>query len=100
MPINEFLDEPDDGPPNAQNDMVDASSVVSPETTKTRFDPTALVLASEQQLAAIRNELRKEIKPKSFVERIYVDDLAYIIWDVWQLRRIKTVSSAMRYSQP
>jgi hypothetical protein len=95
MPTNEFLDEPNDDTPNAQNDMVDGSSVVSPVTSKTRFDPTALAQASEQQLEAIRNELRKEIKPKSFVERIYVDDLAYVIWDIRLLRRIK--NSLIRY---
>jgi hypothetical protein len=95
MPVNQLLDEPNDGSSDAQNDAADPSSVIGPETTKPRFDPTALAAASEQQLSMIRNQLRKEIKPKGFIENIYVDDLAYIIWDTRQLREIK--SSLIRY---
>jgi hypothetical protein len=46
-------------------------------------------------MSVIRNELRKEIKPRSFIERVYVDDLAYIIWEIRLLRRTK--NSLIRY---
>jgi hypothetical protein len=95
MPVNQFLDEPNDDSSDGQTDAAEPSSVISLETTKTRFDPTALVAASGQQLSVIGNQLRKEIKPKSFIENIYVDDLAYIIWDIRQLREIK--NSLIRY---
>jgi hypothetical protein len=95
MPANESIDEPSDSPSNAQNDIMDSSSVIRPGTTTTRFDPAAMVAASDQQLSVIRNELRKEIKPKSFIERMYVDDLGYIIWEIRQLRVIK--NSLIRY---
>jgi hypothetical protein len=58
MPVNQFLDEPNDDSSDGQTDAAEPSSVISLEPTKTRFDPTALVAASGQQLSVIGNQLR------------------------------------------
>jgi hypothetical protein len=55
-----------------------------------RFDPAILVKESEKKLSAIRDELSREIKPKSFIERMYVDDMARIICEMQQLRSFKS----------
>ena len=52
--------------------------------------PRLLASESADELASLRGELKQEIKPRDFIERIYVDDMAAIIWDILRLRRWKT----------
>ncbi len=38
---------------------------------------------------SMREGLKREIKPKSFIEHMYVEDVANILWDIMRLRRFK-----------
>jgi hypothetical protein len=56
-----------------------------------RFSPAMLVSEAEMQRNAILDELTIEIKPKSFIERMYVKDMAEIIWEIQRLRNFKNL---------
>lgn len=49
------------------------------------------VLRSESaaDFAALRERLRKEIKPKGVIEEIYLEDIAHLVWDIQRLRNFK-----------
>jgi hypothetical protein len=49
-----------------------------------------LMSESIEEFATLRTELEEEIKPKGAIEKIYVDDIAAIVWEALRLRRIKT----------
>lgn len=53
------------------------------------FDPMMLIAEWNEQREAVQNELTREIEPKGLIEQMYVEDLAYIICDIRQLRRYK-----------
>jgi hypothetical protein len=55
-----------------------------------RIDPNVLITESPEEFSAICEELRKEIKPKTFIERMYVDDMAAMIWEIKRMRRLKS----------
>jgi hypothetical protein len=38
------------------------------------------------------SSLNQEIKPTGFIERMYVDDVAYLVWDIIRLRRVKVAT--------
>jgi hypothetical protein len=52
--------------------------------------PSLLSCESESEFASLRAEIEDEIKPKGIIERIFVDDLTVITWEIFRLRRIIT----------
>jgi hypothetical protein len=55
------------------------------------FSPPRLLLGeSAEQFASLRAELMRDIKPKGIVEKIYVYDLAALVWDIVRFRRLQT----------
>lgn len=46
---------------------------------------------SADEFASLRKELKNEIHPEGPIEQLYVDDFATLIWEIWRLRRYKTV---------
>ena len=56
------------------------------------FSKTPLLITeSSRDFAALAAALTQEIKPRGIVERIYVDDIAALVWEILRLRRCKTV---------
>jgi hypothetical protein len=55
------------------------------------FSPPRLLLGeSAEQFTSLRAELMRDIKPKGIVEKIYVYDLAALVWDIVRFRRLQT----------
>ena len=48
-----------------------------------------LITESQETFDRIRNALDQEIKPRGILEQIYVEDIAYLTWEVLRLRRSK-----------
>lgn len=55
-----------------------------------RFTPYLLTTESQDEFASLYGELEQEIQPNGVIERTYVQDIAYLIWDILRLRRSKT----------
>jgi hypothetical protein len=56
------------------------------------FSKTPLLITeSAEDFAALAAALTQEIKPRGIVERIYVDDIAAVVWEIRRLRRCKIV---------
>jgi hypothetical protein len=53
--------------------------------------PTAplLVTESKDEFNGIRDTLADQIKPRGIIEQMYVDDIAYLVWEILRLRRCK-----------
>jgi len=51
--------------------------------------PPLLMTESAQDFASLSAALAQEIKPRGIVERIYVDDIAALVWEILRLRRCK-----------
>jgi hypothetical protein len=51
--------------------------------------PPLLITESEDEFDRIRHALNQEIKPRGILEQMYVEDIAYLSWDVLRLRRSK-----------
>ncbi len=53
--------------------------------------PTAplLITESKEDFKRIRDALASEIKPRGILEQMYVEDIAYLSWEVLRLRRSK-----------
>jgi hypothetical protein len=51
------------------------------------------VLKSESadEFGAMHQALVQEIKPRGFIERMFVDDISFILWEILRLRRCKPV---------
>jgi hypothetical protein len=62
--------------------------------------PTAPLLITESKDDAkhIRDALADEIKPRGIVEQMYVEEIAYLVWEVLRLRRARTgiINAAFR----
>jgi hypothetical protein len=60
----------------------------------------AAVLLTEDadEFASVRNELEQEIVPKGFIERMYVADIATLVWEIMRLRgfKIAIINNALR----
>jgi hypothetical protein len=50
-----------------------------------------LIAESADEFASLRKQLENEIHPEGPIEQIYLDEFAIIIWEIWRLRRYKTV---------
>jgi hypothetical protein len=48
-----------------------------------------LITESEEEFDRIRDALNQEIKPRGILEQMYVEDIAYLSWEVLRLRRTK-----------
>lgn len=46
-----------------------------------------LISESNEEFQHLAKDLRKEIKPRGIVERIFVDDIAHLTWEIARLRR-------------
>jgi hypothetical protein len=44
---------------------------------------------SREDFEQVRNSLEREIQPRGIIEQMYVDDMAYIVWEIRRLRRCK-----------
>jgi hypothetical protein len=57
-----------------------------------------LITESKNDLDQIRKELSAEMKPRRFIEHMYVDEMGYHIWEILRYRRGKTnlIRLAMR----
>jgi hypothetical protein len=53
--------------------------------------PTAplLITESKDEFKRVRGALADEIKPRGILEQMYVEDIAYLSWEVLRLRRSK-----------
>jgi hypothetical protein len=61
------------------------------KTTASRPYPIVLRTEAEDEFASLHEELEQDIQPKGFIERMYVQDIAALIWEIIRLRRFKTV---------
>lgn len=55
-----------------------------------RCSPYLLTTESQDEFASLCEELEQELQPRGVIERMYVQDVAYLIWDILRLRRSKT----------
>lgn len=51
--------------------------------------PPLLITKSEEEFASLSAALEQAIKPRCVVERIYVADIADLVWEILRLRRCK-----------
>ena len=51
--------------------------------------PQLLMTESAQDFAALNAALMEEIKPRGIIERLYVADIAALVWEILRLRRCK-----------
>jgi hypothetical protein len=51
--------------------------------------PPLLMTESREDFDQVRNSLEREIQPRGPIEQMYVDDMAYIVWEIRRLRRCK-----------
>jgi hypothetical protein len=51
--------------------------------------PTAplLLTESKDEFNLIRDTLNEQIKPRGIIEQMYVEDIAYLVWEILRLRR-------------
>lgn len=60
------------------------------QITASRPHPMVLITEREDEFASLHKELEQEIQPKNFIERMYVGDIAALLWETIRLRRFKT----------
>ena len=51
--------------------------------------PQLLITESAEDFAALNAALMEEIKPRGIIERLYVADIAALVWEILRLRRCK-----------
>ena len=51
--------------------------------------PQLLITKSAEEFAALNAALMEEIKPRGIIERLYVADIAALVWEILRLRRCK-----------
>jgi hypothetical protein len=56
-----------------------------------------LITESEKEFAELKMTLVRELEPRNFIERMYVDDIAEIVWEIRRLRRYKDVIVNMAF---
>src|SRR5215470_8915449 len=61
-------------------------------------NPPVLISESADEFVALRNCLEQEIKPRGFIEQMYVADISSILWDILRWRRCKVaiINTAVR----
>src|SRR5689334_14589991 len=60
--------------------------------------PPLLLTELEDEFNAMRTELKRDVKPQKTIERMYVDDIAHLVWEILRYRRLKValLNSAYR----
>jgi hypothetical protein len=53
--------------------------------------PQLLITESVEDFAALKAALMEELKPLGIIERLYVADIAALVWEILRLRRCKVV---------
>ena len=48
-----------------------------------------LITESRDEFNLIRDNLNDQIKPRGIIEQMYVEDIAYLVWEILRLRRSK-----------
>jgi hypothetical protein len=51
--------------------------------------PQLLITESAEDFAALNAALMEEIRPRGIIERLYVADVAALVWEILRLRRCK-----------
>src|SRR6476659_324467 len=51
--------------------------------------PQLLITESAEDFDALNAALMEEIKPRGIIERLYVADIAALVWEILRLRRCK-----------
>jgi hypothetical protein len=51
--------------------------------------PPLLITESADEFDALHKALREDIKPRGFIEQMYVDEISCIYWEILRLRRCK-----------
>jgi hypothetical protein len=64
-------------------------SRIENEAEASKTYAAVLVTEDADEFASMRDELEQEIMPKGFIERMYVADIATILWEILRLRRFK-----------
>lgn len=62
------------------------------EPTQTRTSSRPSILLRNERLEdfeALQEQLKQEIRPRGFIEEMYVGDIAALVWDIIRLRRLK-----------
>lgn len=52
--------------------------------------PIVLKTEAENEFASLLAKLEQDIRPNTFIERMYVQDIAALIWEIIRFRRFKT----------
>ena len=52
-------------------------------------EPLLLITESAEDFAALNAALTEEIKPRGIIERLYVSDVAALVWEILRLHRCK-----------
>jgi len=66
------------------------SNEASPTTPSSPRNPILLRREKVEDFEALLWQLKQEIEPRGFVEEMYVEEVAVIIWDIMRYRRIKS----------
>ena len=76
-------------PPDRQSTV--GASAILPTTP-------LLITSHKDEFDRIRDALDDEIKPRGILEQIYVEDIAYLVWEILRLRRCRAgiINSAFR----
>jgi hypothetical protein len=61
--------------------------------------PQLLITESAEDFAALNAALIEEIKPRGIIERLYVDDIAALVWEILRLRRCKVAIVNVAYKK-
>ena len=65
---------------------------LSPSSELQLFSKTPLLITElSEEFAALAAALTEEIQPRGIVERIYINEIAALVWEIQRLRRCKTV---------
>jgi len=76
--------------------MTSAVMYVRPD--QTTEDCMVLMTENEDEFASLHEEPDQDIQPRNFIERMYVQDIAALLWEIVRLRRFKTaiLNNALR----
>ncbi|MBR0801134.1 hypothetical protein JQ615_37850 [Bradyrhizobium jicamae] len=52
--------------------------------------PTVLKSESKEDFVRLLDGLKQDIQPETFIEQMYVENLAHLVWDIIRLLRVRT----------
>jgi len=52
--------------------------------------PPLQLIESLEEYDELRDAIKNDLSPKGIIERIYVEDLTYLLWEIRRLRRLKS----------